>query len=155
MLFRIKKIFIFLPLCSIAFANTPIEKAIETIAAQNQQMLTQNQESLQLLRRNLQANIAESTSEMAQAFKQGTTVRVEPSKDLVDSVSGLKNVNVKVDLGLPSWGTTLGVGGALISGYTLYKWSQTKDTQPITGDQTGLFASVGLVASLLLLCFGR
>ena len=67
----------------------------------------------------------------------------------------MKNLKVNVDLGFPSIYSTLGVGGALLSSYYLYQWSQTRDTKPDTGTQTGWLAGLGLAASILTLFFGR
>ena len=141
MLHKINKIFLLLPFFSFAIAD------------ENTAILKQIQATVQA---SANASVPESMNKLSDAYKQGTVVSIpaleKPAPELVDA---MKNLKVNVDLGFPSIYSTLGVGGALLSSYYLYQWSQTRDTKPDTGTQTGWLAGLGLAASILTLFFGR
>lgn len=146
----IKKIFFFLPVFGLAVANNTIEQQVQALTTTVNQLATTISQVQKTVDQSAKASVAEQMGNIADAMKQGVTARIEPSKELVDAMK-----NLKVDTGLPSMTTVLGVSGALLSGYYFYKWCQKRDSDKSTGNATGWAAGLGLAASILTLWCNR
>jgi alcohol dehydrogenase class IV len=147
---QLKKIALLIPLLGTIHASSQLEDQVKVLAASVCQLSTSVDQIKTIVKRTAEANVAEQMGNIADAMKQGVTARVEPSKDLLDAMK-----NLKVDHGLPTMTSVIGVSGALLSGYYFYQWCQKKDTDPNTGNNAGWAAGLGLAASLLTLCFGK